>query len=33
MNKALYINMLVRTRATSEVGSASVPYRSAPVCR
>lgn len=33
MNNTLYINMLVRTRAANEVGSASVPYRSAPVCR
>lgn len=33
MNNTLYINMLVRTRTAKEVGSASVPYRSAPVCR
>lgn len=33
MIDTLYINMLVRTRAASEVGSACVPYRSAPVCR
>ena len=33
MNNTLYINMLVRTRAASLVGSVSVPCRIAPVCR
>jgi|LDZT01.1.fsa_nt_gi hypothetical protein len=33
MNNTLYINMIVRTRAANEVGSASVPFRIAPVRR